>query len=482
MLDLRPVGYVVGLLVATLGVTMLFPMLVDIAEGRDHWPVFAESAILTILVGGLMALACQNRVAEGLSIQQAFLLTVGVWVVLPAFGTLPFMLGATQASFTDAMFEAMSGVTTTGSTVFSGLDTLPKGLLLWRGILQWLGGLGIVIVALAFLPVMRVGGMQFFRSEGFDTFGKALPRTIDISKGVLNVYLGLTLICTLTYLVLGMGAFEATVHALTTVSTGGFSSKDASFAAFPGAPQYACVVFMLLGSMPFVRLMQGMRGNMRPILHDTQVQTYLRWILYAVALVLAYDFAVNGRFDEESLRLRLFNVVSIFSGTGYGDGDVTAWGNFPFVILIAVGAIGGCTGSTGCSIKIFRYQLMLRALGQQARRIFHPSSVMILRHEGRRVEDEVLQSVMLLFTCYILSLGFFSVALEMTGLPLMESVTAAWTAIFNVGPAFGETVGATGSVAAFPEAAKALMILAMLMGRLEVLAVIVLLVPAFWRN
>src|SRR6056297_2557940 len=440
MFDVRPVGYLVGLMVTAMGATLALPLLVDIAEGRGHWPVFAESMIVTCMIGALVALACRNSVGKGLTIQQAFLLTTLVWVMLPLFGALPFMLGETDLHFIDAFFEAMSGVTTTGTTVIAGLDVLPKGLLLWRGILQWLGGLGIVIVALGFLPEMRVGGMQFFRSEGFDTFGKALPRTIDISKGVLNVYLGLTLICTLTYLVLGMGAFEATVHALTTVSTGGFSSKDASFAAFPGAPQYACVIFMILATLPFVRMMQGVQGHVRPILHDTQVQTYLRWIFYAVALVLAYDFAVNGRFDEESLRLRLFNVVSIFSGTGYTDGDLTAWRNF------------------------------------------HPSSVMVLRHEGRRVEDEVLQSVMLLFTCYILSLGFFSVALEMTGLPLMESVTAAWTAIFNVGPAFGETVGATGSVAAFPEAAKALMILAMLMGRLEVLAVIVLLVPAFWRN
>ncbi|SEL08224.1 trk system potassium uptake protein TrkH [Roseovarius azorensis] len=481
MFDVRPVGYLVGLMVTAMGLTMALPLLVDIAEGRDHWPVFAESMIVTCLIGGLVALACKNSVGQGLTIKQAFLLTTLVWVALPLFGALPFMLGETQLSFVDAYFESMSGMTTTGATVIAGLDELSKGLLLWRGILQWLGGLGIVIVALVFLPEMRVGGMQFFRSEGFDTFGKALPRTIDISKGVLNVYLGLTVIFTLSYLALGMGPFDATVHALTTVSTGGFSTSDSSFGAFPGAPQYAAVVFMILASLPFVRMMQGVHGNVRPILHDTQVRTYLRWLIYAFVLVAAYDLIANGRFAEESLRERLFNVVSIFSGTGYGAGDVTAWGNFPFVMLIAVGAIGGCTGSTGCSIKIFRYQLMLRALGQQARRIFNPSSVMVLRHEGRRVEDEVLQSVMLLFTCYILSFGFFSVALELTGLTLLESVTAAWTAIFNVGPAFGETVGPTGSLSAFPAAAKALMILAMLMGRLELLAVIVLVLPAFWR-
>jgi trk system potassium uptake protein TrkH len=481
MFDMRPVGYLVGLMVMAMGLTMGLPLLVDIAEGRDHWPVFAESMIVTCLAGGLVALSCRNSVGRGLNIQQAFLLTTSVWVALPLFGAMPFMLGETQLGFVDAFFESMSGMTTTGTTVIAGLDELPKGLLLWRGILQWLGGLGIVIVALVFLPEMRVGGMQFFRSEGFDTLGKALPRTIDISKGVLNIYLGLTAVCTLTYLALGMEAFEATVHALTTVSTGGFSTTDASFGAFPGAPQYACVVFMVLASLPFVRMMQGVQGDLRPLIQDTQVRTYIRWLIYAFALLAAYDILALGNFEEARLRERLFNVVSIFSGTGYGDGDVTAYGNFPFAILIIVGAIGGCTGSTGCSIKIFRYQLMLRALGQQARRIFHPSSVLVLRHEGRRVEDEVLQSVMLLFTIYILSLGFFSVALELTGLTLMESITGAWTAIFNIGPAFGPSVGDTGSVQAFPEAAKALMIAAMLMGRLEILAVIVLLLPRFWR-
>jgi trk system potassium uptake protein TrkH len=482
MFDLRPVGYLVGLLLAAMGVTMAVTLLVDIAEGRGHWPVFLESMIITCLVGGLVALACRNATGKGLTIQQAFLMTALTWVVLPLFGALPLMLGATELGFIDAFFESMSGMTTTGTTVIAGLDALPKGLLLWRGILQWLGGLGIVIVALVFLPEMRVGGMQFFRTEGFDTFGKALPRTVDISKGVLNVYLGLTVTCTLSYLLLGMGAFDATMHALTTVSTGGFSTSDQSFGAFPAAPQYACVIFMILASLPFVRMMQGVQGNMRPILHDSQVQTYLRWIFYAITLVVIYDVAVNGRLDEASVRARIFNMVSFFSGTGFGSADVTAWGAFPFVILIAVGAIGGCTGSTGCSIKIFRYQLMLRALGQQARRIFQPSSVMVLRHDGRRVEDDVLQSVMLLFTCYVLSLGFFAVALELTGLTVMESITGAWTAIFNIGPAFGDRVGPTGAIMKFPDAAKALMIFAMLLGRLEVLAVIVLLVPTFWRS
>lgn len=481
MFDLRPVGYLVGLMVLAMGLTMALPLLVDLAQGRGHWPAFAESMIVTCLMGGLVALACKNSIGQGLTIRQAFMLTTLVWIALPLFGAMPFMLGETRLGFIDAFFESMSGMTTTGSTVIAGLDDLPKGLLLWRGILQWLGGLGIVIVALVFLPEMRVGGMQFFRTEGFDTLGKALPRTIDISKGVLNVYLGLTLLCTISYLALGMGAFDATVHALTTVSTGGFSTVDASFGAFPGAPQYAAALFMVLSSIPFVRLMQLINGSAKPLWEDTQVRTYVRWLCYSFALIAAYDIIALGHFEEARLRERLFNLVSIFSGTGYGDGDVTAYGHLPFAILIIVGAIGGCTSSTGCSIKIFRYQIMLSALSLQTRRIFNPSSVMVLRHEGRRVEDEVLQSVMLLFTSYILLFGLFSVALELTGLTMLESVTGAWTAIFNVGPAFGESVGPTGSLSAFPTAAKALMILAMLMGRLEILAVIVLVLPAFWR-
>ena len=482
MFDVRPVGYLVGLMVMAVGATMSLPLAVDLAEGRGHWPVFAESMILTCLTGGLVALACRNAAGPGLSIHQAFLLTTTVWVTVPLFGALPFLLGETDLDLIDALFEAMSGVTTTGTTVIVGLDDLPGGLLLWRGLLQWLGGLGIVIVALVFLPEMRVGGMQFFRSEGFDTFGKALPRTIDISKGVLNVYVVLTIACTLAYLTLGMQVFDATVHALTTVATGGFSTRDASFSGYPGGVQYASVLFMILATLPFVRLMQGVQGHLRPLLADTQVQTYLRWIGYAVLLTVLYEVAVTGWPSEAAMRARLFNTVSIFSGTGYGDGNVLAWGSFPFVVLIAVGAIGGCTGSTGCAIKIFRYQLMLRALGQQARRIFYPSSVMVLRHEGRAVGDEVLNSVMLLFTVYILSLGVFSVALELTGLTVIESITGAWTAIFNIGPAFGPAVGATGAVDGFPDMAKALMILAMLMGRLEILAVLVLLLPRFWQQ
>lgn len=482
MIDMRPIGYLLGLMVMVLGLMMIFPLIIDIAEARGQWPVFLQSALLTTLVGGLVALSCHSDERRSLSVSQAFLLTTGVWAVLPLFGALPFMLGETQSRFVDAFFEAMSGMTTTGTTIFAGLDDLPKGLLLWRAMLQWLGGLGIVIVALVFLPVMRVGGMQFFASEGFDTMGKVLPRVADISKGVITVYLALTMACALTYYALGMNPFEATAHAFSTVSTGGFSTRDASFSDFPGVVQYAAVIFMLLAGMPFVRLMQGLSGEITPLFRDKQARAYIRWTLYAVALIVAYEVWVSGSLSEAALRARLFNTVSIFSGSGFSDGDVRAWGHMPFVVLIVVGAIGACTGSTSCSIKVFRYQILFAALRDYVQLIISPNRVSVLRYGGRRVEREVVQSVTLLFTVYVLFFGFLCIALELTGLSMIESVTAAWTAIFNIGPVFGDTVGPTGAVSAFPDMAKWLMIGAMLMGRLEIVAVLVLFTPAFWRG
>lgn len=481
MFDLRPVGYVIGLLVVTLGAAMLAPLAVDVWAGNGHWPVFAQSAIITGLSGGLIALACANGVRKGMSVQQAFLLTTGVWVILPLFGALPLVAGETKLSVVDAVFEAMSGITTTGSTVLSGLDDLPAGILLWRGILQWLGGLGIVIVALLFLPVMKVGGMQFFRTESFDTFGKVLPRVLDISRGLVTVYIGLTVICAIVYAALGLTAFEATVHAMTTISTGGFSTSDQSFGAFPAGAQYAAAVFMITGALPFVRLLQASRGESFALWQDPQVRAFLRWVAYAVALLALYEVAVSGALSETAFRERLFNLISIFTGTGYGTGDITAWGHMPFMLIFFSGMLGGCTGSTGCSIKIFRYQILFAAIRQKLAFVTRPHLLAALRYGGRPVSEDVLNSVMLIFTVYILTFGLLAVALTLLGLPFTEAVTGAWTALFNIGPAFGELIGPTGSLGALPDTAKALMIFAMLIGRLEIVTVLILFSPVFWR-
>lgn len=481
MLDLRPVGYVIGMLVAVMGLSMIAPLLFDLHEGDPQWTTFLKSSVITVICGVSMSLACANGAKALMDIRLSFILTTGVWVALPAFGSIPFILGETHLSVVDAMFESMSGMTTTGATAIEGLETHSYGILLWRGILQWLGGLGIVIVAMIFLPVMKVGGMQFFVSEGFDTLGKALPRALDIAKGLFFVYILLTVLCIASYLAAGMNLQDSIVHAFTTIATGGYSTTDASFAAFPGAPQYVSVVFMFAASVPFLRFLQMMRGDPKPLYRDAQVRAYFMWTLYATALIVVYRATTTGEFNEELFRSTLFNVVSIFSGTGFGDGDVMAWGPFAFVILFCVGAIGGCSGSTGCSIKVFRYQIMFRAIAAQIQRLHSPSRVVSVRFEGRAVSEDVMNSIMLLITCFVLSFGILIVLMSMTGVSTLAAVTGAWTSIFNIGPVFGPEVGPSGAVHGFPDSAKWLMIVGMLLGRLEIVSVLVLIVPRFWR-
>jgi len=336
-------------------------------------------------------------------------------------------------------------------------------------------------VALVFLPVMKVGGMQFFRSEGFDTLGKILPRALDISTALIQVYLMLTVACALAYLAFGMTGYEATMHALTTLSTGGFSNSDLSFVQFTGPLEYVSAVFMILASMPFIRFVQVMQGEIGPLWRDVQVRAYLRWIAYAIVLVLGYRIIALDHSFIVALRETVFNVVTLFSGTGYGSADVTSWGAFPFVVIIVVALIGGCTASTGCSVKVFRYLILFEAIKVQIRRLHNPSAVFAVRYGGRTVNDDVINSVIVFFTLFVLSFGVLTVALSLTGLETKTAITSAWTAIANVGPAFGPEVGPTGAVDGFPGLAKWLMIAGMLVGRLELLSVYVLFMVRFWR-
>lgn len=481
MFDMRPVGYVVGLLVMALGVAMLLPMLVDIAQGLGHWAVFAESAILTILIGSLVALACRNGVRAGLTIQQTFLLTTGVWFILPLFGALPFILGATEARLVDGVFEAMSGLTTTGSTVLSGLEELPKGLLLWRGIMQWLGGIGIIVVAMVFLPELRVGGMQVFRSEAFDTMGKILPRATQIASSISTIYVAITLLCVAAYMLTGMNPFDATVHALTTVSTGGFANYDASFGQFTGPAEWVATVFMILAALPFVRYVQMIAGN-RSLFRDSQVQAFLLTIAILVVVAASVLMSIFPHHPEQALREAAFNITSIISGTGYASVDYMGWGSFLVSLFFFVGLIGGCAGSTTCSVKIFRYQILFASVKAQLGRIHSPHAVLTPRFQGRRIEDYVLNSVMTFFVFFIVSLGVFAVALGLTGLDFVTSLSGAATALANVGPGLGDIIGPAGNFAPLNDAAKWILIFAMLIGRLEIMAVFVLFTLSFWRN
>lgn len=482
MLDLRPVGYVIGLLVTILGGMMVFPFLLDLYDGQGEWPVFLESAIFCLLSGGLLALSCANGVGRGLSIRQTFLLTTLVWVALPFFGALPLMLGATELSFTDAFFEAMSGLTTTGSTVISGLDELPRGLLLWRGILQWLGGIGIIVVAMVFLPELRVGGMQIFKSEAFDTMGKILPRAQEIAKQISVIYLVLTMVCALVYTVLGMGPFDAVVHAMTTVSTGGFSNYDASFGTFSGPAEYAASFFMVAAALPFVRYVQMVNGHMVPLFKDSQIQTFLATITVLVLVTAGVLVTIFPHHPEQAVREALFNIISIMSGTGYASVDYMQWGPFLIMLFFFIGLIGGCAGSTACSVKIFRYQLLFASIRVQVQRIRSPNGIFVPRYQGRAVTPDVLSSVISFFMFFVITMGIVAWALALTGLDFITAISGAATAVANIGPGLGQTIGPAGNFAPLNDTAKWILAIAMLIGRLELMAVYAILTVRFWRS
>ncbi|HBS51360.1 MAG TPA: potassium transporter TrkH, partial [Rhodobacteraceae bacterium] len=410
-----------------------------------------------------------------------FLLTTGVWVALPLFGAIPLMMGATELRFVDAVFEAMSGLTTTGSTVVSGLDDLPDGILLWRGLLQWLGGIGIVVVAMVFLPELRVGGMQIFRSEGFDTMGKILPRATEIARSISVIYVALTLACALGYMLVGQSVFDATVHAMTTVATGGFANYDASFGTLGAGSEYVAVLFMVLAALPFVRYVQLIAGQYDAPWRDPQVRGFLMTAALLSSALFAWKLGQTGYEGEEALRKTLFNTVSLLTGTGYASEDYMGWGAFPVAVLFFAGLIGGCAGSTACSIKIFRYQLLFSSIQVQLQRIRSPHGIFTPRYGGKPVSPDVLTSVISFFVFFTVSLGLLAVGLGLTGLDFTTSVSGAATALANVGPGLGDTIGPAGNFAPLNDAAKWMLIAGMLIGRLELMAVYVLFTFRFWR-
>lgn len=482
MIDLRPVGYVIGLLVVCLGLAMLPPMVADLMDHNHHWPVFLESSILTVFIGGLISMACRNGVEEGLSIRQTFLLTVSVWFVLPAFAAIPMVVGPPYLTWTDAFFESMSGLTTTGATVISGLDDLPRGILLWRGLLQWLGGVGIIVVAMVFLPELRVGGMQIFKSEAFDTMGKILPRAAEIASRISVIYVSLTVACGLSYVATGMHPFEALVHALTTVSTGGMATTDNSFGAYGAGAHYVAVVFMVLAALPFVRYVQLVAGNPAPLWRDSQVRAF--FLTLTVLILFMTWFLMREFHDDHELAFResLFNIVSIMTGTGFASADYMEWGAFAVTAFFFIGLIGGCAGSTACSAKIFRYQLLFASIKGQILKLHSPHGVHTPRYQGHPVTDDVMNSVMAFFVVFVGAIGVVSVLLGLTGLDFITSISGAATAMANVGPGLGNEIGPSGNFAGLNDTAKWLLAIAMLVGRLEILAVLTLITPSFWRG
>jgi trk system potassium uptake protein TrkH len=480
LIDIRPIAHVLGWLLVFMAVMMLIPAALDRVDGMTDEVAFLRAAVVTGVTGVLVVLATANLGSKGLDTRQAFLLTFSLWVILPLFGSLPFMFGPPHLGFTDAYFEAVSGITTTGSTVIVGLDTLPPGINLWRGLLNWTGGLGIAFVAMIFLPVMRIGGMQFFRTEGFDTMGKILPRAADIAWSLVQVYVGLTAVFILTYRAIGMTGLDAVVNGMATAATGGFSPADSSFGKYPGLAEYVGGLFMVLAAMPYIRYVQLLRGESRPLIRDPQAQSFVLWLLVLVAAVTTWRVWSSDMELEPAFRETWFNLSSIMTGTGFFSGSFAGWEGFAMIVAFIVGMIGGCSGSSSGALTVFRVQLCLRAIAYQVRRIQNPNRTDRIRYDGRSVAPDVVDALMLFVTGYILSIGVLSVGLTLFGVDAVSALFGIWTSIGNIGYGYGPLVIPTGTFVDFPEGAKWLMILAMVLGRLGLLTLLVLVLPRFW--
>ena len=481
-MDFRPAIFVVGLLLATLAVVMCIPAIADFAYGHPDWQVFAVSAAMTFFVGVTMALTSKTRDMK-LTIRHAFMITTTSWMAMTLFASLPFAFSELDMGFTDAVFEAMSGITTTGSTVISGLENAPPGILLWRSLLQWLGGIGIIVMGIAVLPMLQVGGMQLFRMESSDQSDKAMPRAAQIASAIGVIYLLLTIIWAGFYWVAGMTGFDAISHAMTTIATGGFSNHDESFAYFDSAMiEYIAAAGMLVGALPFILYLRALQGDMLAVVNDSQVQWFLVFVAGVIVTTCGWLVLEVGEDPLNALRLATFNIVSIVTGTGYATDDYSIWGSFSPVIFFFIMFIGGCSGSTTCGIKVFRFQVLYAAARTQIHHLLQPHGVFIPYFNKRPISEEIIISVLSFFFMWFFTFALLTLGLSLLGLDFVTAFSSAATSIANVGPALGPVAGPTGNFVFFPDAAKWLMAGGMLLGRLELFTVIVMLSRSFWRS
>lgn len=482
MINLRPVMFVVGILLTTLAVFMFLPALADASVGNPDWRVFMTAAFFTLFVG--VTLGLMNRGGSmRLNIRQTFLLTTAVWVVMATFSALPFVFAELDMSYTDAFFESMSGLTTTGSTVMTGLDNAPPGILLWRALLQWLGGIGIIVMAIAILPMLGVGGMQLFHTESSDQSEKALPRAAQMSAVIAVIYLLLTLAAAIAYWTAGMTPFEAVSHAMTTIATAGFSTSDASIGHFQSpAIEWTATVFMIVGSMPFMLYFLFVSGQRKALWRDAQVRWFLGFLILAVIVMTGWLWFARDIAPMTAFRYAAFNTVSVITGTGYASTDYAAWGSFAVTMLLFVMVIGGCSGSTTGGIKVFRFQMLYAMIVVQIKRLLQPHGVFVAQYNRKPIPDPVADAVMSFFFLFGLSYGLVAILLAALGLDFLTAMSGAASALANVGPGLGDIIGPAGTYAPLPDAAKWLLSAAMLLGRLEFFTILALFTSRFWQG
>ena len=480
MSNYKTVFFTLGLLQVILGFAMIIPVVAQLIY-QEFDSSFIGSSIITIIFGILFFLSNLDH-DKKLNLPQAFLLTGLSWLSIAIFGSLPFIFSNLSLSITDSFFESMSGITTTGSTIIQNLEIAPKSILLWRAILQWLGGIGIIVMAITLMPIMNVGGMQLFKISSNDTTEKILPKSKQISIRLLIIYSILTLICALFYKLFGMNFFDSLTHSMTTIATGGFSNYNQSIGHFDSfLIEMTSMIFIILGSIPFIAYIKFLNGDKKIFISDSQIIAFLKVSIFSIIVLFIYLLFING-FENDSLRSISFNVISVLTGTGYVTKDFDQWGNFPLIFFLILMFIGGCAGSTACGIKIFRVQLLYYFLLNQIKKIIYPRGVFVIKYDQNIIDEKFMSSVISFIFLYIIIFFSLTAILSLTGLDFITSISGAATSISNVGPGLGDVIGPNGNFSSLQNSSKWVLSLGMILGRLELFAILVLFIPSFWRK
>ena len=482
MVTNKTVFFMIGILLVVLGFSMLVPYTIQIIYNENSHS-FVASSFVTIFIGILFILANLEKDFK-LNLRQTFLFSTLAWLMVAIFGSLPFLLSPKEFTFSEAFFESMSGITTTGATIIADLDGSPKSILLWRAIMQWLGGIGIVVMAITILPLLKVGGMQLFKMEGPDSTEKILPRTFEVATIIISTYLVLTFLCGLFYWLFGMSIFDSISHAMTTIATGGFSTHNDSIGFFKNSNiEIIASVFIVLGSIPFISYLKFAQGNKKIFFQDVQNKGFVQLVLISVLVMFLYLLFIGYESNIiDKIRISSFNVISILSGTGYVTDDFGLWGKFSLIFFLFLMFIGGCAGSTACGIKIFRLQMLLIFLKNQVKKLIYPNSIIISKYNNQKISDNFINSVIVFIFSFLFIFLIIAMLLSISGLDFLTSISGAASAISNVGPGLGDMIGPNGNYKAIPDLSKWILSIGMLLGRLELFAVLVLFFPSFWRN
>ena len=482
MFNFKPIALVGGTVVCAVGFLLFIPLFTEIFYQTETWQSYAVPILIYLIVGGSLVITNKN-IEFKITTKEAFIITVLSWILLSILCSIPFIYTTVNLSPVDALFESVSGITTTGATVIKNLDTLPKGILIWRSLLQWLGGIGIVIIALIILPFLRIGGMQLFHLEGDDPYDKFLPKISSVVSKIISIYLILTLILVFLYFYNGMTFFDSLAHSFSTISTGGFSTHSNSFAYFnDNSILFIGIIFMILGSFPFLILAQINFKNPLTSFKDQQVKIFIFILLTSIILIffLAQEY-ISGTYLDRLISIS-FNTISIISGTGFVSENYENWGNYASVLFLILMFIGGCAGSTTGGIKVFRFQILFKYIMLHLKKMIQPHAVLANHFNNKVIQDNTYESVMSFFFIYVLTFAISALLLSFSGLDFLTCFSAAASAISNVGPGLGDIIGPEGNYSTLTNYSKIVLLTTMLLGRLEMLTILILFVPSFWKN